>query len=186
MRLAKLALVLMAAGVAAMAQPAAPRQSPEFAISFPDGSQSLLSKHRGKVIVMEFLFTTCPHCQETSRKMQKLYTEYGPKGLQPIGIAFNDMPKLHVPDFVRFLGLTFPVGYQSREAVMSYLGLKPEEMVHVPQVVFIDRKGVIRQQSIPRGDNKTHSETNMRAMIETLLKEPGGPVKKSAAKKNAS
>ena len=43
-----------------------PRQSPEYALTLPGGQQELLSKYKGKVVAMEFLFTTCPHCQKSA------------------------------------------------------------------------------------------------------------------------
>ena len=35
-----------------------PRPSPEFAIQMPNGQHELLSKHKGKVVVLEFMLTT--------------------------------------------------------------------------------------------------------------------------------
>ena len=43
------------------------------------------------------------------------------------------------------------------------------------QMVFIDRKGMIRQQSVPQGDTTTATEANMRLTIEKLLKEAAPP-----------
>jgi len=128
----------------------------------------------GKVVVLEFLFTTCPHCQHASQLMTQLQKEYGPKGFQPIGVAFNDMSKMLVPDFVRDFKVGFPVGYAQREAVNLFLQNPPENALHVPQLVFIDRKGVVRKQSLPRNDGDTAAEANVRKEIELLLSEPAG------------
>ncbi|HUS08713.1 MAG TPA: TlpA disulfide reductase family protein, partial [Bryobacteraceae bacterium] len=57
-----------------------PRKSPDFAIQLPGGKQVQLSQYRGKVVALEFLYTTCPHCQAASRLMTKLHAEYGPRG----------------------------------------------------------------------------------------------------------
>jgi len=35
-----------------------PRPAPEFAIHMPDGSQTLLSKYSGKVVLLAFMATT--------------------------------------------------------------------------------------------------------------------------------
>jgi peroxiredoxin len=149
-----------------------PRQAPEFVVNLPDGGQKLLSSYRGKVVVLEFLYTTCPHCQEASRMMAKLQKEYGPKGFQALGVAFNPMSKMLVPDFVRTYGANYPVGFAEREPVAVFLQLPAHEALHVPQMVFIDRKGVIRKQSLPRGDGTTAQEQNVRALVEKLLAEP--------------
>jgi peroxiredoxin len=159
-----------------------PRQAPEFTVQMPNASPILLSQYRGKVVVVEFLYTTCVHCQHASQIMSRLQTEYGPKGFQAVGVAFNDMAHMLVPDFVRNFSVNYPVGYSPREPIVNFLQVGQNEALHVPQLVFIDRKGVIRHQSLPRGDAVTHTEANMRKMIQELLAEPAsGPVKKKTS-----
>jgi peroxiredoxin len=153
-----------------------PRKAGEFAAQMPQGGQLLLSQYKGKVVCLEFLFTTCPHCQASAKLLSKLSAEYGPKGFQPVGVAFNDMAGMLVPDFIKNNGVTFPVGFSPREQVMNYLGLPADARVSVPQIVLIDRKGMIRQQSLQNNDDRTATEANLRNMIETLLKEPAGAV----------
>ena len=149
-----------------------PRKAPEFALHMPEGGYKLLSSYRGKVVVLEFLFTTCPHCQHASVLMNKLQEQYGPKGFQALGVAFNPMSKMRVPDYVREFNVKYPIGYSEREPVIQFLANNPNEALHVPQVVFIDRTGMIRHQSLPRGDTVSATEAHMRKMIETLLAEP--------------
>jgi protein-disulfide isomerase len=55
-------LAIGAAAVTAMAP--LPRKSPEFTIVEPSGKQTLLSSYKGKVVVLEFISTSCPHCQQ--------------------------------------------------------------------------------------------------------------------------
>ena len=179
----RLALSVVLAGAAVAAT--VPRQAPEFAAKLPNGNQLLLSQHRGKVVALEFLYTTCVHCQHASQLLSRLQTEYGPKGFQALGVAFNEMSHMLVPDFVRDFKVNYPVGFSPREPVVHFLQIGENEALHVPQLVFIDKKGVIRHQSLPRGDSVTHSESFMRKMIQDLLAErdaspktSSGPAKK--------
>ncbi len=152
-----------------------PRKAPELAVQLVNGQQLLLSQLRGKVVVLEFLHTTCPHCQQSSALFERLYKELGPRGFQPVGVAFNDNAAQLVPDFVRQLGLTFPVGVAPRETVIEYLQHQMTKPLYVPQMIFVDRKGVIRAQH--GGDDdflKTDLESNVRVQLEELLKEPAG------------
>ena len=161
------------------------RPAPEFAIRLVNGQQLLLSQFRGKIVALEFLNTTCPHCQDCSAIMNKLYKEYGPRGFQPLGVAFNDMATLLVPDYVSQLQLTFPVGVAPREAVMTFLEHPPIQIMYVPQLVFVDRKGIIRAY-YPGGDDffkAPNEESNMRADIEKLLKEAAAKPKTAAKAK---
>lgn len=166
---------LAAAAAAQQKEPEVPRKAPEFAMRLVNGEQILLSKYRGKVVALEFLSTTCPHCQDCSAVMNKLYKEYGPRGFQPLGVAFNDMATLLVPDYIRQLGLTFPVGVSPRDPVLAFLQHPPTEILYVPQLFFIDRKGVIRSHHSGTSDlfKPGKEEANMRAEIEKLLAEGG-------------
>jgi peroxiredoxin len=158
-----------------------PRKAPELVIPLPQGGQKLLTDYRGKVVCLEFMFTTCPHCQHSAQVLSQLQTEFGPKGFQAIGMAFNPMSKMLVPDFVRDFKVNFPVGYtENRDIVNNFLQNPPDNALHVPQLVFIDRKGIIRKQSLPRGDGQTGDPANMRKMIEQLLGEntTSAPAKK--------
>jgi thiol-disulfide isomerase/thioredoxin len=188
----RLLAALLLTSLAAVAQKT-PRPAPELSINMPGAKPILLSEYRGKVIVLEFLSTTCPHCQHASQLMSRLQTEYGPKGFQPVGVAFNDMAQMLVRDFVRDFKVTYPVGFAARETVYSFLQIDPSMNIHVPQILIIDRKGVIRHQSMPREDTISATEKFLRQNIETLLKEPaatgrksGTAAKKSAVKKTAS
>lgn len=178
--LRRIALALIAVGAATVAAPLN-ITSPEFVIRFNDGSQKLLSSYRGKVVVVMFVHTTCPHCQHAVEGMSKLYTEYGPKGFQPLAVAWNDMANMLVPDFIKLTGANFPVGFAPREDVLDYLGVSPYERSVVPQIVWLDKKGVVRSQTPPMGDNKLLTDTFWREEIETLLKEPGPSAHRSGS-----
>lgn len=149
-----------------------PKQSPEFVVNFPSGEKQLLSKYRGKVVLLQFLFTTCPHCQHTAGVFSVLQNELGSRGLQVVGIAFNEMSPMLVPDFIRDFKPSFPIGWADRDHVLNYLGLTVSDRFVVPQEVLIDRKGVIRMMSPPLGDANMQDEKYMRVKIEELL---GGP-----------
>jgi peroxiredoxin len=150
-----------------------PRPSPDLAVSLNDGSQIHLSQYQGKVVVVAFILTTCPHCQFTVQTLAKLQQEYGPRGLQVIASAIEDMAKMDVPDFNRRFQPPYPVGFNERSGVLDYLQHPVMFRLLMPQVVVIDRKGIIRAQF--SGDDKffekADQEKNFRDLLEPLLKE---------------
>ena len=162
----KLLALMTFAAIAAVAAEV-PRKSPEFVIQMLDGKDQLLSKYRGKVVVLEFFSPTCPHCQKTVQMLQKLYTELGPKGFQPIAISAGMDHKPLVPNFIKNFGLTFPVGIAERDLEITYLQLPGLQSFMVPQVVVIDRQGVIRDQQVGGEE-----EPEMRAKILKYLSAP--------------
>lgn len=53
-----------------------------FALTDTEGKQYDLSAYKGKLVVLEFLATWCPHCQADAPIFNKLYQDYNAKGVQ--------------------------------------------------------------------------------------------------------
>ena len=83
MRLLTPFALLIALGVSAFAAPPVPRPAKELEIVEPNGKHDLLTSYKGKVVVVQFLYTTCPHCQAYSQLLTKIQKEYGSKGSRP-------------------------------------------------------------------------------------------------------
>src|ERR1700678_567212 len=122
MRKALFAAAFFVFAFSAMATLPLPRKAPELTITDPSGKQTLLSSLKGKVVVVEFLFTTCSHCQAEAQMLTKLQNEIGPKGLQILGFGFNDNAKVLVDGFVQQNHVGYPIGAGSPDTVLGYLG----------------------------------------------------------------
>ncbi len=165
------------------AQTNAPRKAPELAFNLPGQGQRLLSQYRGKVVALEFILTTCPHCQAASKVMTKFQEEYGSRGLQVLDLAINALDEGRTPAeadgmasaFQRNFQVGFPVGWIPRDQMMAFMGFSMAERMVVPQLVLIDRKGYIHYQT-PAGDNedwgKLMNDDAIRQHIEELLALP--------------
>jgi peroxiredoxin len=175
MRITGLFLALSLVSVSIWAQPPMPRKAPELTIVEPSGKQTLLSSYKGKVVVLAFIFTTCPHCQAECGVLTKLHGELGDKGFQPLAVAFNDNAGMLVNSFVQNIHPSFPVGYAGRKTVTDYLELEDTPGWTVPQMVLIDRKGMIVAQSARGGSEELQTEDSLRKKITDLL----GGAKKS-------
>ncbi|HSY48064.1 MAG TPA: TlpA disulfide reductase family protein [Thermoanaerobaculia bacterium] len=172
-----LVIVLTLASFAVAAPPNLPRKSPELNIVEPSGKTILLSSLRGKVVVIEFLFIQSDHCIRVARTLNALNGELGALGFQPIGIVF-DPPNSGgasgrlIPALVGSLKLTYPVGYATKAEVDRYLGRADKEVLNIPQVIVIDRAGMIRAASGGAGGNPSLEDADsLRAMVAGLLKE---------------
>jgi thiol-disulfide isomerase/thioredoxin len=165
------AFALLLTGLAAYAQQV-PRPAGEFAIKMPNGQVTLLSQYAGKVVVLAFISTTCPHCQHTTQLLSSLQNEYGPKGVQCLAAAFNPDAERLVPAFIAQFKPTFPVGSADRDSVLEYEQASLAKPNYVPELVFIDRGRVIRVQHNGGDDFFKEQEKNIRETLDTLLKEP--------------
>jgi len=162
---------LLLTGLAAYAQQV-PRPAGEFAIKMPNGQITLLSQYTGKVVVLAFISTTCPHCQHTTQVLSAIQNEYAQRGVQILAAAFNpDADKL-VPGFIGQFRPTFPVGSADRDSVLEYEQASLAKPNFVPELIFIDRNRVIREQHDGGDAFLRDQEKNIRDMLDTLLKEP--------------
>ncbi len=191
--------VAMALGLVSaylVAQTNTGRKAPELAFTLPGQGDKLLSQYRGKVVALEFILTTCPHCQEASRVMTKYQLEYGARGFQAIDLAINALDEGRKPDqaslltesFANNFQVGFPVGYIGRDPMMSFMGFSVVDRMVVPQFVLIDRKGFIRYQT-PAGDSEEYGKlmnpNTIRQHIEELLAQPVTAAGKHTAGKKA-
>jgi thiol-disulfide isomerase/thioredoxin len=165
------ASVLMGASLFA-ADAASLRKAPDFTFNLPGKGAQQLSDYRGKVVALEFIFTTCPHCQAASKLMTKLQEELGSKGLQCIDVAVNPNADLLVENFAKDFKVGFPVGFVASDHFLAFMGFDLKDRFVVPQLALIDRKGVIHYQT-PATENpdwdKLMTPEAIRAHIEELL-----------------
>lgn len=156
-----------------------PRPAPAFVVNLTPSGQITPQQYRGKVVILNFIITTCPHCQQVTQFLNGLQKEYAVRGLQILSVAFtdNDMAKTQVPGFIKQYQPPYPVGYTTRTDVLNFLGRPANEEMYVPVSVFIDRKGIIRAEYM--GDNPffQNYQKNIRAQVEELLKPPAPATK---------
>jgi peroxiredoxin len=147
------------------------RQSPDFIINTVDHRQILLSEHRGKVVALLFILTGCPHCQECVASLSKLQGEYGHQGFQALAATIDETANRDVRLFLQQVRPTFPIGFAHRSAVIQYLQHTPDRRMMMPQLVMVDRSGMIREQHSGDHPYFEHAmrEKNLRASIEGLL-----------------
>lgn len=133
-------------------------------------------------MAIEFFFVRSPHCLQLVKTLNKLNNEFGPQGFQAIGVAFG--PGADVGMLARlsdYFKLTYPLGYTTSDRVDAYLGREGKEVLRIPQMAIIDRRGDIRATSGSRGNPTLENEASLRATIQILLLE-----KKSALETGGS
>jgi len=197
-KLASAALILASAAFLFAGTPTLPRKSPDLVITDVSGKPVSLSAYKGKVVVLTFMYTTCPHCQREAQMVTKLQKDYAAKGFQALGAAFNFEDKdtaatksSTVQKFISEFGVGYPVGYISREQAQGYLAISVMDRYVVPQIAVLDRKGnIVKQSDSTMGSEELQTEASLRAVIEKLLKEgaattsSAAPAAKAVAKTN--
>jgi len=64
--------------------------APSLALNDLAGRSHTLDDYRGNVVLVNFWATWCEPCRDEYPMLNDLAKEYGPKGLQVVGVNFND------------------------------------------------------------------------------------------------
>jgi peroxiredoxin len=150
----------------------APRKAPAFSLLRQDAAPLPLSHYRGKVVVLTFISELCSHCQALTVQLNPIAREFEPRGVQFLECAINDGAAEGLKEFTMKFQPAFPVGWGTREAMMSYVGISPMDpnATFVPRMVFLDRLGAIRDNFDPGTAFYENPQASIRAELEKLLK----------------
>jgi len=119
----------------------------EFAIQIPEGKPISLAAYKGKPVLLAFILTTCPHCQHAVELLNKLQPEYAPRGLQMLASAIDQDAPEAVPLFIKNMHPLFPVGFSDPVATLNFAGYALTRLPHMPILLFIDRRGMVRNST---------------------------------------
>jgi thiol-disulfide isomerase/thioredoxin len=112
--------------------------APDFTLQTLDGQNMTLSDLRGKAVLLNFWATWCTPCKIEMPWFVELQKQYGPQGLQIVGVAMDDSGKDDIAKFAKDMGVNYPV-LLGKEAVGEAYGGVPA----LPETFFIGRDGKI-------------------------------------------
>jgi peroxiredoxin len=112
------------------------KPAPEFSLESLDGKTIRLPDYHGKAVLLNFWATWCPPCKVEMPWFEDLQKQYGPQGLQVVGIAMDDASKEDISSFVKSMGVNYPI-LLGKESVGDAYGGIP----YLPTTFFIDRDG---------------------------------------------
>lgn len=70
---------------------------------------TLLESNKGKVVVLNLWATWCPPCRKEMPGFINLYKKYKDKGVEIIGVAFDENGPEVVPPFIKALDVNYPI-----------------------------------------------------------------------------
>ncbi len=114
------------------------KAAPDFALESLEGKTVRLSDFRGKAVLLNFWATWCEPCKIEMPWFAEMQRQYGPQGLQIIGIAMDDSDKDTIAKFAKDLGVNYPV-LLGKEGVGDRYGGVP----YLPNSFYIDRAGTV-------------------------------------------
>ena len=115
------------------------KPAPDFSLASVDGKATLkLSDYKGKAVLLNFWATWCEPCKIEMPWFVELQKQYGPQGLQVLGVAMDDTDPKDISEFAHKMGVNYPI-VVGKEAVGDQYGGIP----YLPSTFYIDRDGKV-------------------------------------------
>jgi peroxiredoxin len=114
------------------------KPAPDFTLPALDGKNVTLSDYHGQAVLLNFWATWCGPCKIEMPWFIELQKEYGPQGLQIVGVAMDDASKEEIQKFVQEMGVNYTVLLGKEAVGQQYGGVDV-----LPTTFFIDRDGKI-------------------------------------------
>jgi thiol-disulfide isomerase/thioredoxin len=118
-------------------------QRPDFHLGSSTGEFVTAEDFSGKTLLINFWATWCVPCRREMPMLVDLQSEYGPEGLQVVGIALDDVQS--VRDFVKKYGISYPILVGEADVMATSAAYGNVEGV-LPYSVLVDKDGIIRWQ----------------------------------------
>ena len=120
------------------ASPLQDKSAPDFSLQTLDGKTIRLSEFRGKPVVLNFWATWCEPCKIEMPWFVELQKQYGPQGLQFLGVAMDDASTQDIAEFAQKMGVNYPILLGKEDVGTAYGGVQ-----FLPETFYIDRDGKI-------------------------------------------
>jgi len=148
------------------------RRAPGFALPDPDYQHFYdLQDYRGKVVLIDIMSTTCPHCLLLSTTLEKVKQKYGDK-LQILSVILPPDNQETVAKYRMVNKITVPIICDMGQMTISYLNARPgQSKIDVPHLFIIDKAGMIRNDfPYSEQDKAVFEGPALYPEIEKLLK----------------
>jgi thiol-disulfide isomerase/thioredoxin len=120
-------------------------QRPEFHLGSNSGEFVTPADYSGKTVLFNFWATWCAPCRREMPMLMDLQREYGPQGLQVVGIALDDVQS--AMEFAKTYGISYPILLGEADVMETSDAYGNVDGV-LPYSVLVDRDGIIRWQHV--------------------------------------
>mgnify|MGYP001562087188 FL=1 len=82
--------------------------------------KTVLDNNKGKIVILDLWATWCPPCRKEIPGFISLYNKYQGKGVEILGIAFDENGSEAVPPFIKKMGVNYPVYLDGGDIAQAY------------------------------------------------------------------
>jgi len=133
--------LVCAVGLLAAAE-TAPRRAPGFAL--PDSKMEIhdLADYRGKLVILEFIQTSCPHCASFAPVLNEVQQKYGERVAILAVVNSSQDNQSTVAQYVSGHNAHYPILFDAGQMAFSYFRTTTFDN---PHIYLIDADGIIRK-----------------------------------------
>jgi peroxiredoxin len=145
------------------------RRAPGFSLGDAKFQQHDPQDYHGKVLLIDFIQTTCPICQRLTDTLVEVKSKYGDKIALMSILTLPDTYQT-VDKFAADRKIPWPMLFDSGQVMMSYLKVTPTNpKVEFPHLFIVDGNGIIKNDFGGRESSEL-TVASLSAEIEKLLK----------------
>lgn len=183
----KLLLLLAATSVSVLfaAGELSGRRAPSFSLPDLNLNYHDILDQRGKVVVIDVMMTSCPHCLAVSKNLERIKTKFGNRIAVMSIVNSSADNQTTVSRFLTTNKITTPFLFDCGQVTATYLKVTPQKpTITLPHVFIIDAQGMIRNDFGYTDASKALMEGDGLAVeIEKVLKMSAPSAPAPAAKK---
>ena len=153
--------------------------APPFSVKDITGQSQTVGSEQGKITLLHFWVSWCPHCRSDAPRVQALYDQYRDDGNVRVVTVDLDRERAPLDRFIKEHQVTFPVIHAADQAATPH-GVDVPELYQVtgfPITYVIDQQGVIRRKI---SGSFVETGVDLAALIQELLAQPTPRPKKGS------
>ena len=148
------------------------RRAPGFSLTDQRQVEHDLQDYRGKILLVEWMQTTCPHCGIFAGVLEEIKNKYKGK-VEVVSIVLPPDTIEMVKTYMSSHKSTVPVLFDSGQMSASYLKITPQNPTVVfPQLFIIDKAGFIKENF--KYSNETanffHDSKELSGVLDKMMK----------------
>jgi peroxiredoxin len=117
------------------------RRAPSFSLPDTGGQQHDILDYRGKVLIVDFMKTNCPHCAAMSGVLEEVKQKYGDRVAVLSVVNFPEDSPQSVEAYIAGHKISTPILFDCGSVAVAYVRATSFD---TPHVFLIDASGAIR------------------------------------------
>ena len=144
----KFSAALLCAALSLPGQPLASqslsgRRAPSFSLPDSKLQQHDILDYRGRWLLLDFMYTACPHCKDLSKTLEGVMMRHGGK-VAVLSVVVPPDNTASVTKYIAEVKITSPIVFDSSQVAIPYFKATPQTQgFDTPHLFAIDPNGMI-------------------------------------------